>query len=86
MDIKGYKSLIMKKNYRDNTSNDILYKTEELLDAASNRYKMTIQIANRAKRRRYQDIDLVEDLRIKPISKAILEMADEISQLDIVGD
>lgn len=86
MDIKGYKSLIMKKNYRDNNSNDILYKTEELLDAASNRYKMTIQIANRAKRRRYQDIDLVEDLRIKPISKAILEMADEISQLDIVGD
>lgn len=37
-------------------------------------------------RRRYQDIDLVEDLRIKPINKAILEMADEISQLDIVGD
>ncbi len=25
----------MKKNYRDNTSNEILYKTEELLDAAS---------------------------------------------------
>ena len=77
---------IIKKNYRDNNPNEILYKTEELLDAASNRYKMTIQIANRAKRRRYQDIDLVEDLRIKPISKAILEMADEISQLDIVGD
>jgi len=76
----------MKKNYRDNNSNEILYKTEELLDAASNRYKMTIQIANRAKRRRYKDIDLVEYLRIKPISKAILEMADEISQLDIVGD
>ena len=67
----------MKKNYRDNNPNEILYKTEELLDAASNRYKMTIQIANRAKRRRYQDIDLVEDLRIKPISKAILEMADD---------
>ena len=76
----------MKKNYRDNNPNEILYKTEELLDASSNRYKMTIQVANRAKRRRYQDIDLVEDLRIKPISKAILEMADEISQLDIVGD
>ena len=40
-------------------------KREELLDAASNRYKMTIQIANRAKRRRYQDIDLVEDLKNK---------------------
>jgi len=51
----------MKKIYKDNNSNEILYKTEELLDAASNRYKMTIQIANRAKRRRYQDIDLVED-------------------------
>ena len=52
----------MKKNYRDNNPNEILYKTEELLDAASNRYKMTIQIANRAKRRRYQDIDLVEEV------------------------
>ena len=31
----------MKKNYRDNTSNDILYKTEELLDAASNRKTWT---------------------------------------------
>lgn len=76
----------MKKVYRDSNPNEILYKTEELLDAASNRYKMTIQIANRAKRRRYQDIDLVEYLIIKPISRAILEMADEISQLDIVGD
>jgi len=83
---KFYLVIPMKKNYIDNASNEILYKTEELLDAASNRYKMTIQIANRAKRRRYQDIDLVEDLRIKPINKAILEMADEISQLDIVGD
>ena len=40
----------MKKNYRDNNSNEILYKTEELLDAASNRYKMTIQIDRKSTR------------------------------------
>jgi DNA-directed RNA polymerase subunit omega len=57
-----------------------------LLDAASNRYKITTQVANRAKRRRYEDIDLLEDLRMKPIIRAILEMADEISQPEIISD
>ena len=35
-----------------------------MLDAASNRYKITIQVANRAKRRRYEDIDIliIDDL------------------------
>ena len=76
----------MKKNYRDNISNEILYKTEELLDAASNRYKITLQVANRAKRRRYEDIDILDDLKIKPIVRAILEMVDEISQPEIISD
>ena len=70
----------MKKKYQSINSNHVLYKTEELLDAASNRYKITTQVANRAKRRRYEDIDLLEDLKMKPIIRAILEMADEISQ------
>jgi len=76
----------MKKTYRDSNSNEILYKTEELLDAASNRYKITTQVANRAKRRRYEDIDVLDDLRIKPIIRAILEMVDEISQPEIISD
>jgi DNA-directed RNA polymerase subunit omega len=76
----------MKKKYQSINSNHILYKTEELLDAASNRYKITTQVANRAKRRRYEDIDLLEDFRMKPIIRAILEMADEISQPEIISD
>jgi len=76
----------MKKKYQSISANEVLYKTEELLDAASNRYKITIQVANRAKRRRYEDIDLLEDLRTKPIIRAILEMADEISQPEIISD
>jgi DNA-directed RNA polymerase subunit omega len=76
----------MKKKYQYLNPNQILYKTEELLDAASNRYKITIQVANRAKRRRYEDIDILDDLRIKPIIRAILEMVDEISQPEIISD
>jgi DNA-directed RNA polymerase subunit omega len=76
----------MKKKYQYLNPNQVLYKTEELLDAASNRYKITIQVANRAKRRRYEDIDILDDLRIKPIIRAILEMVDEISQPEIISD
>lgn len=76
----------MKKKYQYLNYNQILYKTEELLDAASNRYKITIQVANRAKRRRYEDIDILDDLKVKPIVRAILEMVDEISQPEIISD
>nr|YP_009315703.1 hypothetical protein P8468_pgp163 [Trichogloeopsis pedicellata]SCW24361.1 rpoz [Trichogloeopsis pedicellata] len=67
-------------------SNQIIYKTEELLEATSNRFKITVQVANRAKRRKYEDIDIVDDPRIKPVIRAILEMADEINQPEIIGD
>nr|YP_009313248.1 Putative DNA-directed RNA polymerase subunit omega [Dichotomaria marginata]SCW21502.1 Putative DNA-directed RNA polymerase subunit omega [Dichotomaria marginata] len=67
-------------------SNQIIYKTEELLDGSQNRFKITVQVANRAKRRKYEDIDIVDDPRIKPIIRAILEMADEITQPEIISD
>lgn len=76
----------MKKKYPILKDNQVLYKTEELLDAASNRYKITIQIANRAKRRRYEDLDILDDIKVKPIIRAILEMVDEISQPEIISD
>ena len=66
--------------------NEIIYKTEELLNTAKNRYKITVQIANRAKRRKYEDIDIIEDPSMKPIIRAILEMADEITQPEIIED
>jgi len=76
----------MKKKYQYLNYNQVLYKTEELLDAASNRYKITLQVANRAKRRRYEDLDILDDFKIKPIVRAILEMVDEISQPEIISD
>lgn len=66
--------------------NEIIYKTEELLNTAKNRYKITVQVANRAKRRKYEDIDIIEDPNMKPIIRAILEMADEITQPEIIED
>ena len=77
------------KNYNDyNTINldQINYKTEELLELAQNRYKITIQVANRAKRRKYEDIDIIDDYINKPIVKAIVEMVDEITEPEILDD
>jgi DNA-directed RNA polymerase subunit omega len=76
----------MKKKHSAVNSLQILYKTEELLDAASNRYRITVQVANKAKRRRYEDIDILDDLKIKPVIRAILEIAEEISQPEIIMD
>nr|QVY58036.1 DNA-directed RNA polymerase omega subunit [Betaphycus gelatinus] len=67
-------------------SNEVIYKTEELLEISHNRYKITVQVANRAKRRKYEDIDIIEDPCIKPVIRAILEMVDEITQPEIISD
>nr|ARW69273.1 putative DNA-directed RNA polymerase subunit omega [Polysiphonia sp.] len=64
----------------------ITYKTEELLELANNRYKVTIQVAHRAKRRKYEDIDIIDDPVNKPIVKAIIEIVDEITQPEILED
>lgn len=72
--------------YKKISSNQIIYKTEELLDISNNRYRVTLQIANRAKRKKYEDIDIIEDPFVKPIIRAILEMVDEITQPEIIKD
>nr|YP_009393672.1 putative DNA-directed RNA polymerase subunit omega [Caloglossa beccarii]ARW62234.1 putative DNA-directed RNA polymerase subunit omega [Caloglossa beccarii] len=76
----------MHKNYEISTINlkYIIYKTEELLEIANNRYEITVQIANRAKKRKYEDIDIIDDPINKPIIKAILEMVDEITEPEIL--
>nr|YP_010198151.1 DNA-directed RNA polymerase omega chain [Gracilaria ornata]UAD86567.1 DNA-directed RNA polymerase omega chain [Gracilaria ornata] len=65
---------------------EVIYKTEDLLNISDNRYKITIQIANRAKRKKYEDLDIIDDPNIKPIIRSILEMVDEIKQPEIIGD
>nr|QUE27947.1 RpoZ [Tsunamia transpacifica] len=57
-------------------SSIILAKTEQLLKVATNRYKITIQVAHRAKRRRYEDVDIIDDPKVKPVIRAVLEMVD----------
>nr|UAD87152.1 DNA-directed RNA polymerase omega chain [Gracilaria pacifica] len=65
---------------------EVIYRTEELLNISDNRYKITIQIANRAKRKKYEDLDIIDDPTIKPIIRSILEMVDEIQRPEIIGD
>ncbi|HEY9695304.1 MAG TPA: DNA-directed RNA polymerase subunit omega [Oculatellaceae cyanobacterium] len=67
-------------------STQIMYRAEELVNAASNRYKITVQVANRAKRRRYEELDSIDDPMMKPVLRAIVEMSDEITQPEIIGD
>lgn len=58
-------------------------RAEELVSAASNRYKITVQVANRAKRRRYEDFD--DDQLLKPVIRAVMEMSEELTQPEIIG-
>lgn len=75
-------------NHQDNQveSHQLTYKTEELLYASDNRFKITVKVAERAKRRKYEDLDILEDPFIKPVIRAILEMVDEITQPEIIGE
>ncbi len=67
-------------------SSQIMYRSQELMSAASNRYRITVQIANRGKRRRYEELDNFEDPMMKPVIRAIIEMSDELTQPEIIGD
>ncbi|MEM9273438.1 MAG: DNA-directed RNA polymerase subunit omega [Cyanobacteria bacterium P01_F01_bin.143] len=67
-------------------SSQIMFRADELMNAASNRYRITVQVANRAKRRRYEYADNFDDPVMKPPIRAIIEMSDELTQSDIIGD
>jgi DNA-directed RNA polymerase subunit omega len=64
---------------------DLMQRVETLVDASANRYRITVQVANRAKRRRYEDLSDDEG-GIKPVLRAIFEMSDELSEPEIIGD
>ncbi len=76
----------MHKRYHQFDSSQIMHRAEELISAASNRYRITVQVANRAKRRRYEDFDNLDDPMMKPVLRAIIEMSDELTQPEIIGD
>lgn len=64
----------------------LMRRADELISAASNRYRITVQVANRAKRRRFEDFDAGDDPMMKPVMRAIIEMSDELTQPEIIGE
>ncbi len=67
-------------------SAQLMRRADELISAASNRYRITVQVANRAKRRRFEDFDNNDDSSMKPVMRAIIEMSDELTQPEIIGE
>jgi DNA-directed RNA polymerase subunit omega len=65
-------------------SQQIMRRTEDLVQAASNRYRITVQVANRAQRRRYEEFESMDENRMKPVLRAIIEMSDELTQPEII--
>ncbi|WP_225938624.1 DNA-directed RNA polymerase subunit omega [Kovacikia minuta] len=67
-------------------STQVMRRADDLIAAASNRYRITVQVANRAKRRRFEDFESVDDPTMKPVMRAIIEMSDELTQPEIIGE
>ena len=65
---------------------DIIYRTDELMSIASNRYQITVKVAKRAKRRRYEEFDNFEEEVMKPVIRSIIEVSDELTQPEILND
>ncbi|WP_009631357.1 DNA-directed RNA polymerase subunit omega [Synechocystis sp. PCC 7509] len=77
---------MLKRSKFETPQSEVIQRAEELISAASNRYKITVQVANRAKRRRYEDFDTMDDPMMKPVLRAIIEMSDELNQPEIIGE
>ncbi|MBW4635353.1 MAG: DNA-directed RNA polymerase subunit omega [Iphinoe sp. HA4291-MV1] len=77
---------MLKHSKFETTQSQIMHRAEDLIHAASNRYRITVQVANRAKRRRYEDFDSADDVMMKPVLRAIIEMSDELTQPEIIGE
>lgn len=67
-------------------SAQLMRRAEDLINAASNRYRITVQVANRAQRRRYEEFDSLDDPKMKPVIRAVIEMSDELTQPEIIGE
>jgi DNA-directed RNA polymerase subunit omega len=74
----------MKRHTIENAQ--LMRRAEDLINAASNRYRITVQVANRAQRRRYEEFDSIDDPKMKPVIRAVIEMSDELTQPEIIGE
>lgn len=68
-------------------TSQIMRRAEDLVEASSNRYRITVQVANRAKKHRHRDnLDDFDDSVMKAVMQAIVEMSDELTQPEIIGE
>ncbi|HAC63074.1 MAG TPA: DNA-directed RNA polymerase subunit omega [Cyanothece sp. UBA12306] len=75
----------MVNNFSWNSA-EIVDRADKLMGAASNRYRIVVQVARRAKRSRYEDNDNSDTVMLKPVMRAVLEMSDELTEPEILGD
>jgi DNA-directed RNA polymerase subunit omega len=73
-------------NRHSSQNNQLMRQAEELISKASNRYRITVQVANRAKRRRQEDFDNMDEPTMKPVIQAVIEMWEELNQPEILAD
>ncbi len=67
-------------------SSEMMRRTDKLMNAASSRYKIVLQIARRAKRSRYDSLDYIDDPLMKPVIRAVVEMSDELTEPELLED
>lgn len=75
----------MLKRFTINPS-EMIYRTDRLMDASANRYRIVVQVARRAKRCRLEDLENIDDPMMKPVIRAIIEMSDELTEPELLGD
>jgi len=79
-------SALLKRTNSNFDTSQLMRRAEDLVSAASNRYRITVQVATRAQRRRFEEVDSIDDPKMKPVIRAIIEMSDELTQPEIIGE
>lgn len=75
----------MQKRFTINSS-EMIYRSDRLISASSNRYRIVVQVARRAKRCRLEDLENIDDPLMKPVIRAVIEMSDELTEPELLGD
>lgn len=67
-------------------TSQLMRRSEDLIAAASNRYRITVLVAKRAQQfRRREELDSLDEPKLKPVIHAIVDMSDELTQPEIIG-
>lgn len=67
------------------SSGEMVNRADRLMSAASNRYRVVVQVSRRAKKCRHEDDENGDPSMMKPVIRAVLEMSDEFTEPEILG-